>query len=435
MAETVAFLLFVASIILCSASGVSVVFALILGFAVFTIYGLIKGFALKALVPMMMKGVRTTAVVVTMMALIGMLTGSWRASGTVARLVGDAAQFISPAWSLLTVFIINGAVSTLLGTSFGTAATMGVVSMTMTNAMGVDPLFAGGAILAGVYVGDRCSPVSSSAALVAAVTRTKIYENIRTMLITGAVPLMLSFFIYAALGLILPGHATNMTVSTIFAKEFDLGFATFIPAAVLLALVFCRVPIRLTMLASILSAVAVCLFCQGQSWTSVAHTLIFGFTAQNPVVGKMVDGGGLVSMTPVCLIILISSTFSGLFEGTGLIKTLNEQIPKLARRVTPCGAVILTAIITSAVACNQALAVLLTDQLSRSIVSEDRRRAALLEDSAIVIAPLIPWSIAGAVPIATVGAPAACVLTAFYLWLLPACTFFSELHKSHSTPS
>lgn len=50
----------------------------------------------------------------------------------------------------------------------------------------------------------------------------------------------------------------------------------------------------------------------------------------------------------------------------------------------------------------------------------DRQKMAIdLENTVIVIAPLIPWSIAGAVPIASVGAPAACVLAAFYLWFLP----------------
>lgn len=138
MAEACALLLFAAAIVVCATTGVSVVFALCFGFFVFTGYGLFKGFTLRALFPMMMKGVKATAGIVIVMGLIGMLTGSWRASGTIARLVGDAAGFISPAWSLTTVFLINGAVSTLLGTSFGTAATLGVISMTMTNAMGVD---------------------------------------------------------------------------------------------------------------------------------------------------------------------------------------------------------------------------------------------------------------------------------------------------------
>ena len=52
--------------------------------------------------------------------------------------------------------------SFLLGTSFGTANTMGVVMMTLARAGGVSLPMTAGAILCGIYVGDRCSPMSSS---------------------------------------------------------------------------------------------------------------------------------------------------------------------------------------------------------------------------------------------------------------------------------
>ena len=149
----------------------------------------------------------------------------------------------------------------------------------------------------------------------------------------------------------------------------------------------------------------------------------------------MLNGGGLLSMVSVCLIVLISSTFSGLFEGTGLIRALETQIPRIARKITPFGTVLFTALVTSAISCNQALAVLLTEQLSRPICPNASERAAHLENTAIIIPPLIPWSIAGAVPIATIGAPATCVLAAFYLWLLPVVNFFVELRRGKSAVS
>jgi len=42
-----------------------------------------------------------------------------------------------------------------------------------------------------------------------------------------------------------------------------------------------------------------------------------------------------------------------------------------------------------------------------------------LEDTAVVIAPLMPWSIAVSVPLTSIGAPAAVLLTAFFLYLIP----------------
>ena len=87
--------------------------------------------------------------------------------------------------------------------------------------------------------------------------------------------------------------------------------------------------------------------------------------------------------------------------------------------MTPFGAITITAVISAAVACNQVLAVMLTNQLCSDIRPDRQQMAIDLENTAIVIAPLIPWSIAGAVPIASVGAPTLCILAAFYLWFLP----------------
>ena len=60
--------------------------------------------------------------------------------------------------------------------------------------------------------------------------------------------------------------------------------------------------------------------------------------------------------------------------------------------------------------------------LSHALCREDQSAQDLaigLENTAVVIAPLVPWSIAGAVPLASIGAPTAALLGACYLWLIP----------------
>ena len=71
------------------------------------------------------------------------------------------------------------------------------------------------------------------------------------------------------------------------------------------------------------------------------------------------------------------------------------------------------------IACNQALAILLTDQLCREEYEDPKALALDLEDTAAITAPLIPWCIAGAVPLTMVGAPLSALPLACYLWLIP----------------
>ena len=91
----------------------------------------------------------------------------------------------------------------------------------------------------------------------------------------------------------------------------------------------------------------------------------------------------------------------------------------LASKTNAYTASLVTSVLTGVIACNQTLTILLTEQLCRDEYTVKEDFAIDLEDSAVVTAPLVPWSIAGAVPLASVGAPSAAVLTAFYLILLP----------------
>ena len=62
----------------------------------------------------------------------------------------------------------------------------GVIFMALARSGGVDPVLTAGVLMSGVYFGDRCSPVSSSATLVAGITDTKIYDNVKEMVKNSA---------------------------------------------------------------------------------------------------------------------------------------------------------------------------------------------------------------------------------------------------------
>ena len=130
-------------------------------------------------------------------------------------------------------------------------------------------------------------------------------------------------------------------------------------------------------------------------------------------------GGGIVSMIRVSAIICISSCYSGMFKGTHFLDGIQNMMLQLSNRITVFGSVLLTSILASTIACNQTLAVMLTHQVCDAIVDDKELFASYLENTAIVIAPLMPWSIAISVPLMSINAPAASLLFAFYLYLIP----------------
>ncbi|MDO5532974.1 Na+/H+ antiporter NhaC family protein [Sutterella sp.] len=421
MSPTLVIGLFCLGLLACLVLGLPVLLALAFGLALFVGYGFAKGVPFEKMRVPAIQGLKTTSGIIIALLLIGMLTASWRASGTIATLVSLFTDLITPGSALVLAFVLNALLSVLTGTSYGTAATMGVISMTMTDAMGISPILAGGAILSGVYVGDRCSPVSTSASLVAAITGTSLYKNVRLMALTGAPPFLLACAIYAAAGFLFPAKGETLDVTALFAREFDLSLATLIPAAVLFGLVFFRISIRCCMAASIFAAVGVAMWVQGTPAADLARFLLTGFTAREADIAHMMNGGGLVSMFNVCGILLIASTYSGIFEATGLLSGIRGHMPALAKKLTPFGAITASSVVTSVVGCNQVIPTMLTRELCRDVEPDRQRMALALEDTAIVIAPLIPWSIACAVPLTSIGAPVTCIPAACFLWLLPVC--------------
>ena len=439
MLEAGTMLLFCAVLFASVALGWSIIPALFVGVLLFMGYGLVRRCSLRAMASRAAGSVRSAGTVVVAFVLIGVLTSLWRASGTIAFIVAHSTAVIHAATVIPLSFLLCSAMSVLVGSSFASAATMGTICMSLGLSMQANPVMLGGAILAGVYVGDRCSPVSTSALLVKQLTHTNLFNTIARMLRTGAVPFVLSCVVYVAAAVVewlcasggsgfgaasaaatagsagsaraaVSTNASSITdIGGLFSSAFDLHWLTLVPALLVIVLALLRVDVRLLMLASIAASVAVCVGVQHMEWAELLRLLIFGYHAQNPQVAALLDGGGILSMLTVMATVCISSAYAGIFAETRMLARLQQVIEMLGHRIGACGATMITATCAAALACNQTLTIMLTHQLCGGLYGDDESersaQAIDLEDSAVVIAPLIPWSIAGAVPLATINAP------------------------------
>lgn len=207
--------------------------------------------------------------------------------------------------------------SLLLGTAFGSVSTLGVIFMMLARSAGLDELATAGAIMSGIYVGDRCSPVSSSAALVCALTNTNIYANMRRMWTTSALPFALTCAGYLALSLSGPARLAapgrRRTAGPFFhsqrldalarrlyrrpepvPRRRETGHVLEHPRGGR------RLPDR-----------------TGHGAGELFACLAFGYT---PAPGaEILAGGGIRSMLQVAGIVLLSSSYSGIFDATDLL--------------------------------------------------------------------------------------------------------------------
>ena len=429
--ENLTLTIFCAILLICLVLDISVIWALLAGLLLFCGFAKHKGFSFRDILQMIIDGNKTSVNVLIILALIGMLTGMWRSGGTIAAIICWSSKLIKPEIFFLAAFLMNSGVSLLTGTSFGTAATMGSICMGLANAMGINPVLAGGACMSGIFFGDRCSPVSSSAMLVCQVTDTDIYDNIRGMVKTSAVPFVLSAAAFTVLGFFTGAGNAGMDLEAIFSREFDLGLLCAVPALIILVFAILRIKVRITIITSIAASVLVALFVQNADIVSILKTLFSGFTAADPEVGAMLNGGGLTSMMKTLTIVMISSAYAGIFDKTALLSSIQNLIEKISGKITPFGGLVAASIFSSGIACNQTLATMLCAELCRKSFPSKEELAVSLENSVILIAALIPWSICGAVPLATIGVPTRTLFYSFFIWSVPLWNLITALVRKN----
>ena len=412
--------LFVAVLVGCVALGIPTVCALVAGLALFSIYAWRAGNAPRDVVAMWWGGIRPIRRILGMLLTVGILTGLWRASGVIPAIVAYAVPFITPHLFLIMTFLLSCLVSVLTGTSFGTAATMGAICVSIASSMNVPLVLAGGAALSGAFFGDRWSPISTSALLVASITRTELYGNLKRMVRTAIAPTLVTCAVFLVIGLLMPaGEGAGGTVEAL-QDAFSLSPVVLAPPVVVFALALARVDILIVLIAGIVTAVPLCIVVQGMAPADVVRTALFGFAAPTPQTAALA-GGGVTSMLSAFGIVLLTSTYAGIFERTDLLRGVERAVASFSSRVTPFAATCGISVVASAISCNQTLAIMLTHQLSRELSPTASEHALDLEDSVVLVAGLIPWSIAGSVPLASVGAPIESMAFAVFLYAVPLC--------------
>ncbi|WP_413160892.1 Na+/H+ antiporter NhaC family protein [Capilliphycus salinus ALCB114379] len=390
-----------------------------------------RGFLLKDLIQMAIAGAKKSFPVFIILLLIGAVTSSWMSAGTVPSLVYYGIQIINPHYFILLAFLLTSLVSLLIGTSFGTVGTIGIALMIMAGNSGGNSNLVAGAILSGAYFGDRCSPMSSSANLIASVTQTRLYTNIKNMLKTGFIPLILTVIIYLILSRLYPIQITDRILVSEIVKTFNPQPLLLLPAFTIFILAIFQVEVKLSMIVSIAIASLIALFYQQYSPIELLNFIFRGFYLSEPSpLQSILIGGGMIAMGKVVLIVIVSTALAGILADTHILNFIEQFLHSAKSQQDLFLATMLIGTVSGAYGCTQTIAILLTQQLVKkryqTLELKDEQLAVNLENTVVMISPLIPWNIAGLVPVTLLMSDFNCLPYAFYLYLIP---LFNLLRK------
>ena len=420
-------------LILSVVKNIYLVYPLILIDLIFIGIFLRRGFKLKYLLSQAFKGGKKAFVVLQPFVLIGAITAVWMSSGTVPAIVFYGMRLLNPYIFIFSCFVLSAFVSMLIGTSFGTASTIGIALIIMARSGGISPELAAGAIISGALYGDRCSPMSSSANLVATLTGTDLFRNIKNMFRTAWLATFITLGIYMIFSVFNPLNTSDSTIVFHIAKTFRTDLWVLIPALIIIVLSFFKVNVKLSMLVSIIAGFLISIFFQGYSFFKVLEFSVGGFflAKDNPLY-NIISGGGILSMLKVALIVFFSSTLTGLFEGTDAFSFIDKYMERVKTRSGTLFSTVIVSIVSAVFGCTQVMAIILTEQIVKKTYKKKNldsyELAVDIENTAVVLSPLIPWNIAGLVPATTLGVTSGFIPFAFYLLVLPV-VYYLKLWK------
>ncbi|MEO4052725.1 Na+/H+ antiporter NhaC [Solibacillus sp. CAU 1738] len=311
---------------------------LMIGVIVASIIALISGWSWHEVEKMMVNGVSRALPAVFILLIIGIIVGTWIASGVIPTMIYYGLSIIEPSLFVPLVAIITGIVSITLGSSFTSIATVGLAFMAIGEGLGFAPGLIAGAVISGAYFGDKLSPFSDTTNIAPAMAETDLFSHIKHMLWDTIPAFIISIFIYWLIGNYTLAYNTADTSEVdLIIKGLESSFV--IHPLLLLMPVFTillmmkRVPaIPALAIVGFLGA-ALAVLVQGVTFSSIVKVMTSGFSVDSGVaiVDSLLNRGGLMSMLPTIGLLIIATSLGGILEETGSFEVLTRSMMQNVR--------------------------------------------------------------------------------------------------------
>lgn len=240
------------------------------------------------------------------MCFIFLLAGAFseitKAIGSVDATVGCALSFIPEKFLLIGIFLTAAFISTAIGTSMGTIATLAPLAAGLCQQGGLSGALTAATVVGGAMFGDNLSLISDTtlAAVMSqeADMRAKLRLNASVAGIAGLCTLLLLGWLSMEMD---GGSSASGTTGAIGATggwgEGSFSVVLMSPYVLLVALALSGVNVFVTLLVSIFYASGLGIFYGGQSFFAMNATLIKGFMSMYEIMLLSLLVGGLSGLS------------------------------------------------------------------------------------------------------------------------------------------
>lgn len=395
--------------------------ALLFSAGVAAIIGLKNGYKWQVIEEAMVRGISLSMGAILILLAVGSLIGTWLLSGTVPTMIYYGLLILDPNWFYAAACLICAIVSMSIGSSWTTAATIGVALIGISKGLDLSVEITAGAIISGAYFGDKISPLSETTNLSPAISGANLFDHIRNMMWTTVPSIVIALILFLFLGFSAESAPSETSINALNDKlvaQFEIGLLNLVPLFILLAMAIKKLPAFPSIfIGALVGAIWAVLFQQplvmslaDSSLDTVTANIIVVWTAffdgvsivtGDTELDKLLSGGGMSSMLTTTWLIVCALAYGAVLEYLGILrKFVNVILAKVKSVGSLIATTVTTCIGTNIVAADQYMSIVMTGRMFK----EEYARRGLhpttlsrtLEDGGTLTSPLIPWNTCGA---------------------------------------
>ena len=429
-------------------------FILLLGAAVAAIVGFYNKVSYKLMLEEVSESIKSATGAILILLMVGALAGTWLISGIIPSMMYYGLQILNPNIFLAACVIICSITSIATGSSWTTAATVGIALIGIGNALGISLGMTAGAVLSGAYFGDKMSPLSDTTNLTPIMAGGELFSHIKYMTLTTVPTVIITLIVFIIIGFTIDtnGVADTSVILQAIDSSFLISGWLFIVPLVLIFLIVKKTPPLVALIIGTLLGGLVAVIAQPEIVKNIAgaDTLTFesaykgimnamtvdtAIETSNDSLNDLFSSGGMSGMLGTVWLIICAVVFGGVMDAIGALSKISKALLNLATSTFGLFAsTVISCLAINVTASDQYLALVVPGKMfkkayeDRGLAPENLSRT--LEDSGTVTSPLIPWNTCGAYHSSVLGVSVFdYFFYAIFNWLSPFMTLlFAAFH-------
>ncbi len=422
-------------------------FILLLGAAIAVIIGIKNNVSFSRMMHEVSENLKSTSTAIFILLMVGALAGTWLVSGIIPTMIYYGLQLLNPTIFLPACLIICAVISVATGSSWTTAATIGIAFIGIAEVLGVPLGMTAGAVISGAYFGDKMSPMSDTTNLAPTIAGTDLFTHIKYMTYTTVPSFIVTLIVFIIIGMTITtsGDANTSLMLGDIEKAFNISPWLFLVPAIVIFLVIKKSPPLIALFIGTILAAIFALFFQPEILIDIAKATELNFhsaykglmkaitvkisvATENEILVDLFSSGGMAKMMPTIWLLICAMAFGGVMDAIGALAKISNYLLQLFDSIFGLFAsTVFTCVGLNITASDQYMAIVVPGKMyakafkDKGLAPENLSRT--LEDSGTVTSVLIPWNTCGAYHSGVLGVSVAeYFVYAIFNWLSPFMT-------------